>query len=152
MADMKDSALPAARKPRHRRRFIVAAILLGLALVYLGYQTFANSTYSIPPSQLRVLSNDALEKPLRLFGTVVPGTIERSGKPLILKFNVTDTVEDGAAPSTEPALPVVYRGAEVPDTFEDGAKVIVEGRYNPNGTFQATRLMVGCPSRYERKV
>lgn len=151
MGEMKDSALPTTGRPR-RRRFIVAAVLLGLALVYLGYQTFANSTYSIPPSQLKVLSSDALERPVRIFGTVVAGTIERSGKPPVLKFDVVDLVEEGAAPSTEPALPVVYRGAEIPDAFVDGAKVIVEGRYNSNGSFQATKLMVGCPSRYERKV
>jgi cytochrome c-type biogenesis protein CcmE len=152
MSEMKDTALPGTRKPRHRKRFIVAAVLLGLAMAYLGYQTFANSTYSIPPSQIKILSADALERPLRVFGTVVPGTIERSGKPPILTFNVVDTVEDGAPPSTEPALPVVYKGAEVPDAFADGAKVIIEGRYNSNGTFQATKLMVGCPSRYEAKV
>jgi cytochrome c-type biogenesis protein CcmE len=151
MADMKDSALPTTRKPRHRKRFIVAAIMLGLALVYLGYQTFANSTYSVSPSELRNLGDKALAQQVRVNGTVVPGTIERSGKPPVLTFNVVDMVEDGATPSTEPPLPIVYKGAEIPDTFVDGAKVIIEGRYNGDGTFQATKLMVGCPSRYEAK-
>lgn len=151
MADMKDSALPTTGKPRRRKRFIVAAVMLGMALVYLGYQTFANSTYSVSPSELKNLGDKALARQVRVNGTVVPGTIERSGKTFILKFNVIDPVDEGAAPSISTAMPVVYKGV-VPDTFQDGAKVIIEGKYNPDGTFQATRLMVGCPSRYERKV
>jgi cytochrome c-type biogenesis protein CcmE len=43
---------------------------------------------------------------------------------------------------------VSYRGV-IPDTFTDSVDVVVEGRYNRNGTFVATTLLAKCASRYE---
>ena len=45
-------------------------------------------------------------------------------------------------------FPVVYRGI-APDTFTDGVDVVVEGRMQSDGTFQATTLLAKCASRYE---
>ena len=36
-----------------------------------------------------------------------------------------------------------------PDTFTDGVDVVVEGRLDRDGTFQATTLLAKCASRYE---
>jgi cytochrome c-type biogenesis protein CcmE len=43
---------------------------------------------------------------------------------------------------------VVYRGI-IPDTFSDSVEVVVEGRLDSNGVFQATTLLAKCASRYE---
>ena len=43
---------------------------------------------------------------------------------------------------------VAYKGI-APDTFTDGVDVVVEGRLDTNGTFQATTLLAKCASRYE---
>jgi cytochrome c-type biogenesis protein CcmE len=43
---------------------------------------------------------------------------------------------------------VNYRGA-LPDTFEKGAEVIVEGRMDGTA-FTAKTLMTKCPSKYEK--
>ena len=45
-------------------------------------------------------------------------------------------------------IPVTYRGV-IPDTFTDSVDVVVEGRYNRDGTFVATTLLAKCASRYE---
>ena len=37
----------------------------------------------------------------------------------------------------------------IPDTFTDSVDVVVEGRYNREGTFVATTLLAKCASRYE---
>ena len=48
----------------------------------------------------------------------------------------------------EQGILVHYRGA-LPDTFEKGAEVIVEGRMEGNA-FTAKTLMTKCPSKYEK--
>ena len=43
---------------------------------------------------------------------------------------------------------VTYIGAVVPDTFTDGAEVVVLGTFDGMG-FSATRIMTKCPSKYD---
>ena len=54
-------------------------------------------------------------------------------------FNMTDG---------EATLAVYYRGI-IPDTFVDGADVVVEGQLQPDGVFAAHTLLAKCPSKYE---
>lgn len=56
---------------------------------------------------------------------------------------------DGQRPGTKP-LPVVYTGAK-PSPFKDGMSVVVAGRLGAGGVFQASRLMIKCPSKYTPK-
>jgi cytochrome c-type biogenesis protein CcmE len=47
-------------------------------------------------------------------------------------------------------LTVVYQGL-LPDTFQEGAEVVVEGRWDPAARqFEATTLLAKCPSKYEK--
>jgi cytochrome c-type biogenesis protein CcmE len=75
----------------------------------------------------------------RVNGKVEAGTIVR----LPTGQDVTFVMTDGRS-----TLPVVYHGI-VPDTFVDGADVVVEGSLTPGGTFQASTLLAKCPSKYE---
>ncbi|NIV47932.1 MAG: hypothetical protein GWN46_14570, partial [Gammaproteobacteria bacterium] len=50
---------------------------------------------------------------------------------------------DGAA-----TLAVHYHGI-IPDTFVDGADVVVEGQLQSDGVFSAHTLLAKCPSKYE---
>lgn len=70
---------------------------------------------------------------------VVPGTVVRDSSGRMVTFEMTD----GTA-----TYPVVYRGI-IPDTFSDSVEVVVEGRLDNTGTFQATTLLAKCASRYE---
>ena len=45
-------------------------------------------------------------------------------------------------------LAVNYHGI-IPDTFVDGADVVVEGALSTDGTFDAHTLLAKCPSKYE---
>lgn len=75
----------------------------------------------------------------RIHGTVVEGTIERPANSLGARFLMTDGRSE---------LPVVY-DKETPDTFVDGAEVVVEGALAPDGVFIAHTLLAKCPSKYE---
>jgi cytochrome c-type biogenesis protein CcmE len=75
----------------------------------------------------------------RVNGKVKQGTIERLPTGQDVRFVMTD----GHA-----SLPVAYHGI-VPDTFVDGADVVVEGALLPSDTFEASTLHAKCPSKYE---
>lgn len=78
----------------------------------------------------------------RINGKVAPGSIDRKADGQRVLF----TIADGADATV--TLPVDYTGV-IPDTFVDGADVVVEGRPGPDGAFRATTLLAKCPSKYE---
>ncbi len=75
----------------------------------------------------------------RVNGKVVLGSIERAPTGQDVRFVMEG---DGAA------LPVSYHGI-IPDTFVDGADVVVEGGLGDDGVFEAKTLLAKCPSKYE---
>lgn len=79
------------------------------------------------------------EARIRLHGKVANEGFDASGAALTAKFNLA-----GAAHQ----LPVVYRGA-IPDMFQAGRDVVVEGHRDSAGVFQADVLMTKCASKYE---
>lgn len=76
---------------------------------------------------------------VRVNGKVVAGSIDRLPTGQDVSFTMAG---DGAE------LKVAYHGI-IPDTFVDGADVVVEGGLEPDGVFRATTLLAKCPSKYE---
>lgn len=75
---------------------------------------------------------------MRVGGPIVPGRIEWNNAARSLTFQLQG--------DTRP-LTVTYRGF-APDSFREGATVIVEGELNRDGTFSAYNLLVKCPHQY----
>ena len=125
-----------------KTKFIVAGILILGGIGYLVYTGIRDtSMYYMTPSEVIKMGEEAYTKGLRLGGFVADGSIQWDPKELQLEFQVID--EDGKA-----RIPVVYQGV-VPDTFENGIEIVVEGSYLPGGIFKATTLLPKCPSKYE---
>ncbi|MDO8567524.1 MAG: cytochrome c maturation protein CcmE [Dehalococcoidales bacterium] len=121
-----------------RRKFVIAVIIVVLALGYLGYKGFAASaTYYYTVSEFIGQQGSFGDKNVRVSGTVADGTIEKQGSNL--KFTITEG---------QKALTVVYKGV-VPDSFKAGGEAVVEGKLNSAGTFEAKTLLAKCPSKYE---
>ena len=75
---------------------------------------------------------------LRIHGHVSSGTIRIDRERSQADFLVMEK-------KTANTLPVTYQGI-IPDTFKDGAEVVVEGTYQADRHhFQATVLMAGAP-------
>lgn len=74
--------------------------------------------------------------------TVVPGTIQWDEYRHRPEFQITDGVRQ---------LFVRYTGnAILPDTFQDRAMVVMEGRFVATAArFEAESVMAKCPSKYE---
>jgi cytochrome c-type biogenesis protein CcmE len=123
-----------------------AALLLFLAgaggLVFLGASE--NGTYFRTVSEALSMPRERLAA-VRLFGTVQEEGLHSFAQGLGVRFQLKDG-EDAAK-----ALWVVFRGA-VPEAFQAGAEVIVEGGFAPEGTdFLARTLMTKCPSKYQKE-
>jgi cytochrome c-type biogenesis protein CcmE len=79
-------------------------------------------------------------KGIQMHGYVVDGSIERRPNTLDYRFKVKNG---------ESVVTATYTGI-VPDTFKDGAEVVLKGTLSESG-FQVERdgVMAKCPSKYE---
>ncbi len=121
-----------------RLKFIFGAIIVLIAVGFLGYQGFLNSaTYYYTVSEFAAQQSSLTNESVRVTGNVTAGTIERQGSTL--KFTMSDGLKE---------LTVVYKGV-VPDSFKAGITAVVQGKLNSTGIFEASQLLAKCPSKYE---
>lgn len=127
--------------PRKRRwpwSFLLAGLVIVGAVTYLVYaNTRSNAAYDLSVSQLLQCTTCAAQA-VRVEGVVQLGSIQHSEATEQLSFVISDGQRN---------LAVVYAGV-VPDIFNAGIQVVVEGRYRSRGPFQALTLLTKCPSKF----
>lgn len=139
-ADNEIDQLSAARSKRSNTwlKLGVAGALLFFAIGYLVFNaTRSSAVYYLTVQELKDLGLAAYTQQVRVSGPVAAESIVKNGADLT--FNIDDPTG---------SLPVVYRGV-VPDIFQEGINVVVEGKYGTDGVFKATTLLAMCPSRFE---
>ena len=126
-----------------RSKFIVGAFVITVSVGFLMASGVKETgVYFVTPVELaeKVAADTSLYSVgIRMGARVVSGTISRDVATQTVSFDVTDGTQ---------TYPVVYRGLP-PDTFDDDADVMVEGRLSRDGVFHATSLLAKCGSRYE---
>jgi len=126
-------------KPR-RWRFVAGGVTVALVIAWLILSsTQETAVYALTISELKAQCPAIYGQGARVGGTVDGRTISWNARDLLLEFNLVDEDE---------ILPVTYKGAR-PDMFRDGAQAVVEGQFQPSGLFEATKLLLKCPSKYE---
>ena len=118
------------------------AIGLGIVLMTLGWLAYSgiqeSKTYYVTVAEL-LAKPDAYHRRCRVAGNVAAGTIRRA----------QGRVEFGLEQEGK-LLPVVYTGKDpLPDTLQDGAQAMADGRYQKDGIFQAETVQAKCASKYE---
>jgi len=78
---------------------------------------------------------------LRVSGRVKPDSVTRDLEKTLLTFTLAGSKNE---------LPVQYKGS-VPDNFTEDRNVVVQGRLDTTGVFQAKTLMTKCESKYSAK-
>ena len=126
-------------------KFIVAAIVLIVALGYLGFIAFQSATvYSYTVSELAELGPTPDGKLVRVSGSLVEDSFVRPDGSTIAHFRLTDTdAQDGAiiiAANYEGVLPDLF--------FNPHSEIILEGNYGTDGIFHSQNVLVKCPSKY----
>jgi cytochrome c-type biogenesis protein CcmE len=127
---------------RKQLKFILGPSIIVLALTWIGYSALQKTgAYFQTVSELYAMADTLDADRLKVAGEVVPGTIEISGDRV--KFVISEG---------DQFLTVHYVGTDpVPDTFRDYAEAVVDGEYNGDGLFTATKLQAKCASKYERE-
>jgi len=111
------------------------AVVVAGCVGYLIYTASGGSAeYYVTVSDLRAHTPTG---DVRVAG-VVQGDVQKSDGGL----HVTFTEKDGTA-----SMPVEYTGS-LPDIFQPGITVVVEGRLGTDGVFHARTLLAKCPSRF----
>ena len=126
-------------RPKHQRLILVilAAIALLGAVLLAMWGLKDRAAYFVTPSDLAA-GRATPDKPMRLGGMVVRGSLDRDPDGLTIRFTVSDT---------KATTPVVYRGI-VPDLFREGSGVVAEGRLDPSGLFVADTILAKHDERY----
>ena len=123
-----------------RLKLLIAGTVLTGAFGYLAFAGMQKGwVYYVSVDQF---TRDAQyhDQRVRLHGKVATDRFDAAKSLMTAKFQLV------GADGTE--LPVVYRGV-IPDLFESGRDVVVEGRRDAAGVFQADVLMTKCASKYE---
>lgn len=132
------------KKANIKVKFIIAGIVIVAAMAFLAVSSFqGNAMYylTVPELQAQAKAEGAAfyDRMVRVSGPLHKESIDWNPKTMTLKFHIND----GNA-----MFPVVYIGP-VPDTLQNGETVVVEGKYTRDGVFNASNILVKCPSKYE---
>ena len=126
-------------KPRGKRLLLalllVAGVASGTGFILIAFEE--NLLYFYTPSQ--VASGAAsTDRPFRIGGMVVSGSVHRGSNHLAVHFDVTDGRQ---------AITVVYDGI-LPDLFREGQGIVADGRLGTGGLFQASRVLAKHDENY----
>ena len=124
-------------------KFIIGVVVIGGGLSYLVYNAMQSSwAYYISVDDFVTKESRYQDHTLRVAGIVEKESISRDLHKMQLTFKLK---------GENTFLPVSYIGT-VPDNFSEDREVVVEGRLNATGNFQATKLMTKCESKYKSKL
>lgn len=121
-------------------KYLAAGAVLVVAIGYLAYAGLKDGWVSYHLDVDEFITDTRFHtQRVRLAGIVAEeGLVAGDGK-MGARFNLQ---------GRDHRQPVVYKGI-VPDLFKVGAEVVVEGRLDPAGVFQAEILMTKCASKYD---
>lgn len=115
------------------------AVVVVLVFWLIVSSSTENMQYYVKIKDLKAMSGEQLSKGLRVQGYLISDSIEETHNSLEIFFTMEEDGEEMRVRYTK----------ERPDTFKDGAEVLVEGHFTEAGYFDANMLMAKCPSKYE---
>lgn len=136
---MPESQLPpqAARSSKRTRVIIGGAIIVAVIAWLILSNAMGSSTPYLEVSVVKAAGpSDQL---VRAVGNA--HDIEWDAQSMLLRFEIADDLD---------RLPVVFPGVR-PDMLVEDARAVVEGRLTSSGVFEATKVLLQCPSKYEEE-
>jgi cytochrome c-type biogenesis protein CcmE len=125
------------------KKLIIGGLIILVAVAILGYAGFMGAAtyyYEVGEYQAKLANTTTPGQTVRISGIVAPD-FAREGN--LLRFTLLDNGGGTAS------LKVEYKGT-VPETFQAGRQVVVEGIFAPGrGVFVASNVIAKCSSKYQ---
>lgn len=127
-------------KPKNQRLvLLVLAMVAVIGAVLLAMSAIRDSAafFYAPADVAR--KGVPLDRAVRIGGMVREGSIERQGDGMTIHFLVGD--------ETDSTIRVRFAGI-TPELFQENSGVVVEGRFQPDGTFVASEILAKHDENY----
>jgi cytochrome c-type biogenesis protein CcmE len=124
-----------------RAKLLVAGLVLAGSIGYLAYAGARSGWVYYVEVDKAASDAQYRDQRIRLHGKVADDHFSAAPARLLANFKLLGKSQ---------SLTVEYHGA-IPDQFAVGRDVVVEGRFNAAGVFQADLLLTKCASKYESK-
>ncbi len=125
---------------QRRIQLIVGGLIILALLGAIAYQGVDQTISFYSPGEVLAKPDALRSKTIRIMAMVEPNSTEWDAQAVRLSFKIT---EDSHA-----FIPVVFRGVR-PDMYREGQGIVVEGKLDSAGTFQATNLLVKHSEEYK---
>ena len=156
---LTDTLATPVKRPIVQWKYISAgAVLLGAVLFLIVSQTTSSAQYYITVSDL-LTGNKYVGQTVRLTGAVIGDTIKYDSEKLLIEFsiaNIPNNVDNlGEAlvkavnDPNSPRVKVRVENQAKPDLLKNEAQAILTGKLGSDGVFQASELLLKCPSRFQ---
>lgn len=124
---------------RIQLKLMIAGTVVAVAVTLLAVAGMREGwVYYLPVDQF--VTTDAYKaQRVRLHGSVSEEDLQSNRALLLANFNLQGDTQ---------TIRVEYNGV-IPDMFQAGRDVVVEGRLDEAGVFQADTLLTKCASKYE---
>ncbi len=135
-ADEKQTESPSSKAAK--RLWVSVALVGGVALILVAAWSGSLDYYRDVDALVSSQQVDP-ERPVRVKGTVEPGSIEYDLTSGRTRFRLRGKTH---------AIDVVFPG-DPPPLFAPGREVVVSGYLRPAAPFEAYEVLTKCPSKYE---
>jgi len=151
-----------------RIKIITGSLLVVAAILYLVISsTQANAQYFLTVDEVLSRGDSFKGKSIRISGVVLGKTIRYDPQTELLTFSIAHISGDNQevekagglaavlhAAANDPArqtIKIVYKGIR-PDLLKDESQAILSGVLNSDGSFNASEILLKCPTRYDKSI
>lgn len=118
----------------------IGAVIVAAILGSILYQGFQSTVYFYTPSEILAAPAEFQGKTIRIGAMVEPNSTVWDDQAVRLRFEISE--------DSRKKILVVFNGVK-PDMYREGQGVVVEGRLDGAGIFQADTLLVKHSEEYD---
>jgi cytochrome c-type biogenesis protein CcmE len=118
---------------QRRVQLIIGGLIVVAILAAIGYKGLESTVAFYTPAEVLAAPQSFQAKTIRILAMVQPSSTQWDSDQVRLRFRITE--------DSQRSIPVEFRGVK-PDMYREGQGVVVEGRLDGQGTFQATQVLV----------
>jgi cytochrome c-type biogenesis protein CcmE len=168
IAENRTLDIPREKTSGGRAKFIIGGLLIVIAVVYLIVSSLQSSSqYFLTVKELQEKGSAMAGRDVRVSGAIIGDSIQYDSNTLTLRFTVANipgdqkeidrlgglakVLHEAVTDPNSPRLKVVYQGVK-PDLMRNEAQAIMTGKMGQDGIFNASELLLKCPTKYEDAV